>query len=1720
MNNLANFFNNLRHDSGAIWLENDSVVLSAPKKYQTQETKELIQNNKDKILKILRENSILSEKDFQQTVIFKDHTVVHYPLSPAQERLWFIDQYEEGTNAYNVPSVFELHEETDVKAIKNALVAVVDRHEILRSTIDQRDDLGYDVQKVHNTPLTIDEKTVDSFARASAEIIEYVNQPFDLRNNYPIRAGIYSIRPNDESESPRNLLVITIHHIASDGWSRKVFTRELLHFYQADLKGEDNSLAPLSIQYKDYASWQRSFLKGDLLNTQLAYWENKIAGFQTLELPTDFPRPAKTDYRGASKQFRLSEETSQKLRKLAQTEGVTLNSVMLSTFNVLLGKYTGQEDIVTGSPSANRHYRQVQDLIGFFINTQANRTILQPGQTFTALIHQVHKDQVEAQLRQDLPFERLVDELNVERDASRHPIFQVIFEVQGFTGKNETTDKEILSYCQIDQIFEIERFDLSVFINDDDEKLLGHISYATSLFAPETIAGLIKHYIYLLELLVGNPAASYSDISLLHGEEKALILNQWSGEITPLATRQTVVGMIEAQAHDNPEAIAVTDASGDLTYRELNQLTDNLAGYLTSQYNINKDEPVGIMLERSSQTIIAMIAVMKAGGAYVSIDIEYPETRKSYIATDAGLNVLITASDYMFDVSFFTGNLFAIDLQLESLPAPEKSMTPDVTEDHLAYVIYTSGTTGQPKGVMIRHESVVNYIYNLDKVLLPGIQNVDFSTNTAFDLTVTTTIAALALGKTICVYEGSLNEADLYLKHLADRKIDFLKGTPSFLASLPVEDVVPFTIKQAFIGGEKLEKPQLDKILKFVSQPVDEYGPTETTVGATFIIKDHAEAIDSIGRPYANYKLYVLDKYQQPVPAGVAGELYIAGKGLAKGYLNKPELTKERFMLLPLGESNADIRVYRTGDLVRWLPTGQLQYLHRNDEQVKIRGFRIELAEIDHALSAIAGIDQACTIARERKAGDPSTRQLIAYYITQEEGITAESIKEEMQAHIPGYMIPSVFISLEEFPLTTNGKLDKKALPDPEVNQEEVAYLAPESELEMLIADIWKDVLGIERISINENFFSIGGDSILSIQISSKIRQAGYPCQVKDIFENKTVAGLAEYLKRNSHQVKMLQEQGDLSGDFDLLPIQQWFFDRKEQGELPKYNHWNQSFLIKTSDIKANALSAIVSKLVSYHDALRLQFIKIDQVDGKPQWKQVYRKEIAIPEVKVLDVSQKDDSEIRETLTSWQSDFDIENGPLFQVGLLEGIDNEKKAIYFALHHLIIDTVSWRIIAEDLKTLYAGGELPAKGTSYRQWSEQLSRYVDNYPEEIVFWNDQLQVENRQAEENLSNPATSISIALDRDLTGKLLQEAPQAYHTEVNDLLLTAFAYALQELNTQQTQLITLEGHGREEIAREIDHSRTVGWFTTMYPVKLEVGDDYRSSIRKVKKSLRSIPRKGLGFGALAASSATDFNVGDLPSIVFNYLGQLENKSTGEWQLEPADSIGIHPDNADYSSVKVSGMVHEGQMQFQIVTKYGEKNTALLAEKLQYYLTELTKHCIASLATDGATYTPEDFTTVDISQKLISRLEAEARENKNAIRQILPANSLQQGFIYHVITRSKDDAYRVQVLFDYHEALDVDLYTKAWEKCILQFPSLRAAFNWDEEMVQVIYAEGILHLTVHDISSLSTQQEKDQAIHQIQMDDREAPFELHKPTQLRIHVIRQANDHYTILKTEH
>ena len=1042
------------------------------------------------------------------------------PLSYAQQRLWFLDQLEPHSSAYNIPGALHLTGRLNIVALEQSLNEVVRRHEALRTTFTLFDEQP--VQVITDAqPLKLEIEDLRGLAEleredfASRLATEEARRPFDLQRGPLLRARLLRL---DEEE---HVLLCTMHHISSDGWSLAIFVREVAALYEAYCRGASSPLPELLIQYADYAVWQREWLQGEVLEEQLAYWREQLTDAAALELPTDRPRPAVLTSHGTMRSFALGKEVTEALKALSQTENVTLFMTLLAAWQILLSHYSGQEDVVVGTPIANRTHAQTEELIGFFVNTLVLRTDLSGEPTFRELLGRVREVCMGAYAHQEVPFERVVEELQPTRDMSRTPLFQVMFALQ-----NVPQGELVLPGLELKVAgsqSETVKFDLSLALTDGEQGLSGSLEFNTDLFDAATIERLANHFQNLLEGIIANPDQQISTLPLLTESEWQQLVVGWNETHADYPAEQCIHELFEDQVERTPDSVAVIFDDQHLTYFELNRRANQLARYLRGK-GIGPETRVGIQMERSLEMMIGLLGILKAGAAYLPLDPDYPAERLSFMLEDAAVPVLLTQQRLTERLPRHQAEVIYLDTDWHKIAAESAlNLKSDAGPDSLAYVIYTSGSTGTPKGVLIPHQGLVNYLaWSVNAYQVADGRGSLAHSSIGADLSITSLFAPLLAGRSVVL----LPESEI-LVSLADAlreryDFSFVKLTPAHLEALsqliPAEQADRRT-KALIIGGEALwgESLSLWRDHAPTTRIINEYGPTETVVGCCVYETAAGASLPGavpIGRPIANTQIYLLDQHLRPVPSGVRGELYIAGDGLARGYLNRPDATAERFIANPFG-AQAGERLYKTGDLARHLPSGEIEYLGRIDYQVKVRGFRIELGEIEQLLAAHPCVSECLVMARQDREGDKS---LVAYVVMEqgEEGVTARELGRYLRERLPDYMVPRSMVLLERMPLTSNGKVDRRALPPPDNNWLDLdsQYVAPRNSIEEVIAGIWKQVLQRERVGIHDNFFELGGHSLLATRVMHRVQETlQVELSLRAFFEEPTVARLAEDIK-------------------------------------------------------------------------------------------------------------------------------------------------------------------------------------------------------------------------------------------------------------------------------------------------------------------------------------------------------------------------------------------------------------------------------------------------------------------------------------------------------------------------------------------------------------------------------------------------------------------------------
>ncbi|MEM9008075.1 MAG: amino acid adenylation domain-containing protein, partial [Cyanobacteria bacterium P01_F01_bin.86] len=1021
-----------------------------------------------------------------------------YPLSFAQQRLWFLEQLEPGNPFYNQPAAAYLTGSLNLAVLEQSLNEVGRRHETLRTTFSLIEEKPVQViQPTLNLKLPVIDLRDLPQAEAESQVRRFVaeegQRPFNLSAGPLLRGTLLQL---DEAEY---VLLLTMHHIISDGWSTGIFLRELAVLYEAFLAEKPSPFPDLPVQYVDFVVWQRQWLQGDVLEAQLAYWRQQLKNSPAvLQLPMAHSRPAIQTFRGTNQSLQLSAELTTALKDLSRAENATLFMTLLAAFKTLLYRYTGQDDILVGSPIANRNRSEIEGLIGFFVNTLVMRTDLGGSPSFRELLGRVRKVALDAYAHQDLPFEQVVNALQLQRDLSYTPLFQVLFEFGNVPmSALELTD---LKLRPLKAESGAAKFDLSLSMRESGQELIGNLEYSTDLFDTDAIARILSHFQTLLESIVANPDQRLEDLRLLTEVEEQQLLVEWNNTQVAYPQHQCIHQLFEAQVTCSPDSIAVVFEQQQLTYQKLNARANQLAHHLRT-LGVGSDVLVGICVERSLDMVVGLLGILKAGGAYVPLDPHYPQARLAYILTDAGVAVLLTQQSCVAVLPSTPAQVVCLDTDRELIEQHcQANLEVPLASDTLAYVIYTSGSTGQPKGVQIEHYSVVNFLQSMGHA--PGLTRADSFyavTTISFDIAALELYLPLTVGaKVIVASRETVSDAERLLSELVASKSTVMQATPATWQMLLAAGWSSQFPLKVLCGGEALSSQLAEQILSTGSELWNLYGPTEATIWSTCSPVERDQAVMdpdgkpcSIGRPIANTQVYILDEQHQPVPIGVAGELYIGGDGLARGYLNRPDLSESKFIPHPFPQEKSQVansKLYKTGDLARYLPSGQIEFLGRIDYQVKIRGFRIELGEIEAVLCEHPQVQQAVVMAREDMADD---KRLVAYVVAAEEPLSAPQLRPFAASKLPAYMVPGAFVSLATLPLTPNGKVDRKALPVPDENiSRDSEHVAPRTPEEEIIANIFAAVLGVQRVGIHDNFFELGGHSLLATQLISRLRSA------------------------------------------------------------------------------------------------------------------------------------------------------------------------------------------------------------------------------------------------------------------------------------------------------------------------------------------------------------------------------------------------------------------------------------------------------------------------------------------------------------------------------------------------------------------------------------------------------------------------------------------------------
>jgi amino acid adenylation domain-containing protein/non-ribosomal peptide synthase protein (TIGR01720 family) len=1556
-----------------------------------------------------------------------------YRLSPQQKRLWLLRQ-DDRSLARRAACVVLIEGDLKPELLAAAVEDAVARHEILRTTLRRLPGLSVPVQVVNEVAARRLEET-DLSALSPAELRAELDRLFEqaMRPAHDAASdagGDAESDAGDEAENDaggdaplrislarlsdsRGALVLSLPAVCSDGAGLKNLVREIGRCYEARRAGVELDDEP--VQYADVAEYLADLLESEDTEAGRKYWRN-FAALDQANLRLPFERPATEGAVFAPERVvarTASAELTAQVEEAAREAGVSISSLLLACWQLVLWRVSGQPEVTVGTAFAGRQVDGLEDVPGLFERYLPVAARLERGMPFRELLGQVDASVASAAEWQDyFQWERPAAvaagvAVEVAAGGGGANFFPVCFE---FDERPAVFPAGDATLSIVRQHSRADRFNLKLSCRHEGRRLVVELRYDARLFDAADAQHLSEQFHTLLPDAARRPSAAVESLSLLDDETRRRLLFDFNRTGVERGRDVFVHRRIERQAARVPQCPAVVFGERQLSYAELNGRANQLARHLR-RLGVGADVPVALCMERSTELLVGLLGVLKAGGAYVPLDPQYPQQRVAFILEETQAPVILTRSELKDGLPPHQARVICLDAEW-SMVAGEAAddLSVELGGDNLAYVIYTSGSTGQPKGVMITHGGLANYLdWACETYRVAEGKGSPVHSSVGFDLTVTSLFTPLMVGERVTLLANE--EGPEALAELLGRGEGFslLKITPphlSILGELMKEGEVAGTTNALVIGGEALfaESVSLWRTHAPQTRIINEYGPTETVVGCCVYEVaqgDAARGAVSIGRPIANTEIYILDEEMQPVAVNVPGEIYIGGDGLARGYLARPDLTAERFVPNPFG-ARAGARLYRTGDSGRHRSDGNVEYLGRLDQQVKLRGYRIELGEIEASLAEHPSVREAVVVVRE----DQGEKRLVAYLVAERGAggapeLDAARAREHLKERLPEYMIPTAFVTLDRLPLTPNGKVDRRALPAPDTHNSglERSYAAPRTEAETLLAGLWAKALGLERVGIHDDFFELGGDSILSIQISNRANSQGLHLRPGQVFRHRTIAALAAEVK----PAKAARDgaQAAVAGAVPLTPIQHWFFEQ----QLADPHHWNQAAMFETREpLDAAVLEQALRALVRHHDALRLHFVA-----EETGWRQYVAASAGEGELlRRVDLSALAEEEERASLgalaAALQSSLNLAQGEVVRAALVARGGGRANLLLVVIHHLAVDIVSWSILVEGLQEAYRqlgrgqSVQLAAGTTSFKEWAERLAQYAQTpkLRREADFW---LAETSRPAGSlpvdfpggvNTEESARTVWVSLGAEETRALLQEVPRVYHTMINDVLLAALALAFSKWTRSPALLIDLENHGREEIFEDVDLSRTVGWFTCIFPLRLDVGEARApgAALKSIKEQVRRVPEGGIGYGLLRYLTEDREIAGKLAAapradISFNYVGRT-NRSEAETALfsASAESAGAShsPRGRRPYLIEINGGI-DGEGRLRMAFTYSEHlhraaTVLSFGENFIRSLADIIEHCISA---EAGGHTPSDFQLGHMNQRELDDLMAELGE---------------------------------------------------------------------------------------------------------------------------------------------
>jgi amino acid adenylation domain-containing protein/non-ribosomal peptide synthase protein (TIGR01720 family) len=1658
-----------------------------------------------------------------------------YPASHAQRRLWLLQRLSDGDGAYNVPGAIAIDGPIDAARLSQAFTRLVARHESLRTAFEEVD--GELRQRVLpaspvRIPVVDVSSSVDPEADARQRVAADASAPFALDTAPLFRATLIRLAPE------RHVFLFTLHHIVTDAWSMRVLLGELLVLYRAVEAGSRDPLAPLAVQYRDYAVWQHAELASEAGQAHRQYWLDRFRDdVPALDLPTDAERPAVQSFRGNVVRSRIDAATVAQLRRLGQREGATLYVVLLALVRVLLFRHARQEEFVLGTGVSGREHADLDAQVGFFVNMLPLRQRITAGMAVLDVLRGTRDTVAEALEHQAYPFDSLVGDLRLKRDAGRQPLFDVVVTLDEDDGARRAgaADGQGPRVVPFEFPSPFSKFDLMfAFGRNGDGPCTVALEYSTDLFHADRIERLAAQFQQLVSSTLRDATATVGSIDLLPEHERRQ-LAAFSCAPAPYPSQRTMAAQFEEQAARTPEAVAVLAGDRALTFHELNARANVVAHALRAR-GVGLETPVGVLLERGERMAVALVGIMKAGGCYLPLDLAAPTERTAYMVADASCRIVLDEAT-LADCEANAGPGWSTN------PAP----LPGATATSLAYVMYTSGSTGQPKGTLIEQRSVLRLVLGTNFLqLVPG-DRVLQTGSLAFDASTFELWGPLLTGSAVCFARtDDLLDAGRVRAAIARHGVTVMFVTTALFNQLVDGDEDVFTgLRCLMTGGEKVSVAHMNTVSRRAPSLslLHVYGPTENTTFTTFYPVEGPHAIDvPIGGPLANTTVYVLDERGALAPIGVPGEICTGGDGLARGYLNRPDLTAERFVPFAPDPGN---RVYRTGDVGRWRADGAVEFVGRVDNQVKIHGYRVEPGEIEARLFQHPAITQAVVLARTTTVG---TLELVAYYAG-DEGAGVAEVRAFLADALPAYMVPSAFFRLPALPINRNGKIDRAQLAALELEpkpDDEAPFDAPETHEEQVLAAVWAAVLDRPRVGRGDHYFDSGGDSIRAIQIVNRLRKAGWTFDVRNVFQYPMLKDAALCLVRAGDAAA----RAESTEPVPLTPIQRWFFTRA--GDLHHFNH----AVVLRSDValEDGPLRAAVAAVLRHHRALRLA-VSFD-ASGRPvAMTDVSADALARDVCEIRDFRDRDRDAWLADMQAVQRGFNLATGPLFKAVLYRRTDGDR--LLLVAHHLIIDGVSWRIVLEDVDEAYrafaargagaSGGATPAltpRTHAFAEWAGALrTRAAEHdWSDDHAYWSSlcapaeaergavpgvvPFDVPGASEATQSYGTCAAVETTFSAEATRALLEEVPAAFGTGVDDALLTALARALKRQHGIDRAWIAMEGHGRDTVPG-IDVGGTVGWFTSLYPFLLTLdGRDGRQQLRHVKEALRAARRHAPGYTALRWLDAAPPLTAPAPDcrISLNYMGQVDDGAAahGIFSLADDDSgLAIAPNLQREQDLEIGGVVRGGSLTLSITfgrERHGEAGMARLLEAMADELRGLIDEC--RTVTRGER-TPSDFTGCPLSLPQYDALLAAQGWVPTDVEDVFPLTPMQEGLLFQSLLDAGSRAYFLQLNYRIAGPLDVDRFRRAWYEVARRHAVLRTAIVHEDldRPLQVVLTDRWPEIAYDDLSAL-TAEARDERIREWRDRDMARGVDLQREPLMRMAVLRESTDAHHVVWSYH